>query len=62
MFRFDIPEKPGTSEACILVYQIGDGFSLVATAKDDGDAEIFLSRRELAELQQRLSAVPGEQV
>jgi hypothetical protein len=33
MFRFDIPAKPGTSEACILVYQIGDGFALVGTPK-----------------------------
>ena len=57
MFRFDIGKKAGAGEASILVYQIGDDFSLVATAKDDGDAEIFLNREELAELQRRLSEV-----
>jgi hypothetical protein len=57
ILRFDIGKKAGAGEACILVYQIGDSFSLVATAKDDGDAEVFLSREELAELQRRLSEV-----
>jgi hypothetical protein len=57
LFRFDVPKKHGTGEACILVYQTAGGFSLVATAADDGDAEVFLTREELAQFRQRLSEV-----
>ncbi len=57
LLRFDVPKKGGTGEACILVYQTADGFSLVATAADDGDAEVFLTREELARFQRQLSEV-----
>ena len=57
MFRFDVPKKVGVGEACILLYQTADGFSIVATAADDGDAEVFLTKEELAQFQQRLSEV-----
>ena len=57
MFRFDIPKKGASGEACLLVYQTGDGFSLVATAADDGDAEVFLTRDEFARFQRQLSEV-----
>ncbi len=57
LFRFDIPKKGGTGEAYILVYQTADGFSLVETAADDGDAEVFLTREELARFQRQLSEV-----
>jgi hypothetical protein len=55
MFRFDVPKKGGTGERCILLYQTADGFSIVATAADDGDAEVFLTGEELAQFQRRLS-------
>jgi hypothetical protein len=57
LFRFDVPKKGGTDEACILVYQTADGFSLVATARDDGDAEVFLTREEFAQFQRHVSEV-----
>ena len=57
MFRLDVPKKDGAGEASILLYQIADGFSIVATVADDGDAEVFLTREELAQFQQRLSEV-----
>lgn len=57
LFQLDVPTKGGTREACIVVYKIADGFSLVATARDDGDAEVFLTREEFAQFQRQLLEV-----
>ena len=57
MFRFDVPKKGASGEACFLVYQTSDGFSVVATAADDGDTEVFLTRDEFARFQRQLSEV-----
>ena len=55
--RFDLPNKDGIGEACVLVYEVSDGFSLVVTAEHGGDADISLTRAEFAQLQQRLAEV-----
>jgi hypothetical protein len=55
--RFDLPKKEGIGEACVLVYEVADGFSLVVTAEHGGDADISLTRAEFAQLQQRLAEV-----
>lgn len=55
--RFDLPKKEGIGEACVLVYEVADGFSLVVTAEHGGDADISLTREEFAQLQQRLAEV-----
>ena len=58
LLQFDVQEKDETAEGCLLVYQTAAGFSIVATSADNGDAEIFFSREEFAQLQQRLWEVP----
>jgi len=55
--RFDLPKKEGIGEACVLVYEVADGFSFVVTAEHGGDADISLTRAEFAQFQQRLSEV-----
>jgi hypothetical protein len=55
--RFNLPTKEGIGEACVLIYQVADGFSLVVTAEHGGDADITLTRAEFAQLQQRLAEV-----
>jgi hypothetical protein len=55
--RFDPSKKVGIGEACVLVYEGADGFSLVVTAEHGGDAEISLTRAEFAQLQKGLAEV-----
>ena len=55
--RFDLPKKEGISEAWVLVYEVADGFSLVVTAEHGGDADVFLTRAEFAQFQQRLAEI-----
>jgi len=55
--RFDLPKKEGIGEASVLVYEVAGGFSLVVTAEHGGDADIFLTRAEFAELHQRLAEI-----
>ena len=55
--RFDLPEKEGIGKACVLVYEVADGFSLVITAEHGGDTDISLTRAEFAQLQRRLTEV-----
>jgi hypothetical protein len=55
--RFDLPKKEGIGEASVLVYEVPDGFSLVITAEQGGDADITLTRAEFAQLRQRLAEV-----
>jgi hypothetical protein len=57
LFRFDVPKKNGTSEACLLVYRTPSGFFLVATTADGGDAEVFLTAEEFGRFQRQLSEV-----
>ena len=55
--RFDLPKKEGIGEACVLVYEVADGFSLVITAEHGGDADIHLTRAEFDQLRQRLADI-----
>jgi hypothetical protein len=55
--RFDLPKREGIGEACVLVYEVAGEFELVLTAEHGGDAEVFLTRAEFAQLQQRLAEI-----
>jgi hypothetical protein len=56
-FKFDIPPKNGDDEACILIYELPDGFSLVTTARDNSDTEIFLTKEEILRCQKLFSEI-----
>jgi hypothetical protein len=45
-FKFDVSPKNGEGEAWVLLYEVSDGFSLVVTARNNGDTEIFLTKEE----------------
>ncbi len=55
--HFSLPKKEGIGEACVLVYELDDGFSLVVGAEHGGDADIFLTRDEFAQFQQKLAEI-----
>ena len=56
-FRFDLPKKEGIGEACILVYETTDGFSLVVTAEHGGDSDVLLTREELTQFRKKLTEI-----
>ncbi len=58
-FHLDIGGSGEAATAFLAVYKLAEGYSLVVSARDDGDAEIHLSASDLALLQQLLSAMPS---
>ncbi len=45
----------GEPEGCFLLYAIEDKFSIVITSRENGDAEIFVSREELKKIDSAIS-------
>ena len=43
--------------ACILIYRVGDRVSFVATAEENGDAEVILDKAAAVELANALKAI-----
>ena len=56
-FHFDIGGSGEAATAFLAVYKLAEGYSLVVSARDGGDADVHLSTSDLALLQQRLATM-----
>ncbi len=55
--HFDFPKKEGVGKAQLNVYEKSGEISLVVTTELNGDAVVFMTRAELAKLQQKVARI-----